>query len=959
MRKRKEKRDEATKKLQARGYILGFSRDFWLVMSLILFAFVFAVVGGSLMTHSATSWRLACVPFPRNEEEEPSFPQGFMVRVPFKRMRQDHARFAAISFRKAVLCAFLALTYFCPSLRWVNQYGFSMQGAAFVVVLSVGTDLGGTLSACWHNFYGVVLPTLHVMFMYSCYPDGVNEVYDSAWAFAVVDFFVFCTIFLIFNFDAGTRMFALSFQVGYTAGFLDPATEEIFSEGIRNMDISAGDIGPLVGAIIGYVLALLIIGPAIQGNIKSGLAHAQETAIKLAWHEGQLWTGIVKYYMGSDQTIEVDYLVQQAFLAQERTAQLNADLGNSWWECFDSGRTGLIRGHLLELHERMSYMNDWLRGLGVAMQSEDFGAEHAALMAKVSASMLRLSSCTADLLYRSCRLAIGGYSPELDSHQLDEDVKEAQKAFKEAFEQGRKEVYKSDMLAEDSIEEHFVAFALSSYADYVEMLAEDVLSGSRVKRVSIMQSTIDGIKSIPCLSPDHGYMVRCFVAFFGSAFIGYVGVPGLMKPYSAGVASTAAILISSSGGTGSAIVSNMNRFLGIAGGSVLGSVLHALAVPCTPWAPFSGFVMTFIYLGISFFTKFRSPNYGFIGTLSALFALKQLFKPCGQDESNGRAEFETLQTQMLAIFVSTAADVFIGNQSAGHLACHSYKELLHTVLDSLRDAFDPKKPIDADRRAFRGKLVAQYAQAELMGHEATIEPRIYRLPWNGSFYDKLVEQSYQDTVNSGLLRFAIVEVERNPKLKPLLEAMTSSPAAKAIIQEIYARGTLSVALAVAIMNKDSMSTLRAPLRVCKALTEEMPKPLDLDLNAAMKDILAEVNGGIAKSKLSSEKASEDGYCLAGTLGLLKFFSSFLFFLLFLFRLLRSKPPRCNASRKRSLRGTADQGDRSRYLKASPNVFSKHCRLPKANQHAGVDGLAAPRLDGVLSTSVSCRRGALL
>ena len=31
-------------------------------------------------------------------------------------------------------------------------------------------------------------------------------------------------------------------------------------------------------------------------------------------------------------------------------------------------------------------------------------------------------------------------------------------------------------------------------------------------------------------------------------------------------------------------------------------------------------------------------------------------------------------------------------------------------------------------------------------------------------------------------------------------------------------------------------------------------------------------------------------------------------------------------------------------------------LPKANQHAGVDGSAAPRLDGVLSTSVWCRRG---
>ena len=43
----------------------------------------------------------------------------------------------------------------------------------------------------------------------------------------------------------------------------------------------------------------------------------------------------------------------------------------------------------------------------------------------------------------------------------------------------------------------------------------------------------------------------------------------------------------------------------------------------------------------------------------------------------------------------------------------------------------------------------------------------------------------------------------------------------------------------------------------------------------------------------------------------------------------------------------------RVLEGWPRVSA----LPKANQHAGVDGSAAPRLGGVLSTSVSCKRGA--
>ncbi|CAE8625811.1 unnamed protein product [Polarella glacialis] len=870
---RRDKRAEANKRLSARGYVLGYSADFWMVLSLVVFAGLFSVVASTLMTATATKWRFEHVPF-KLPAEQPTFPRGFLERVPFGRMRIDHARFAEISFRKAVVCACLALTYFSAELHFFNDYGFSMQLPAFIVVLSVGADLGSTVSACWHNFYGALLPTLHVMFMYGNFPNGVEEAYDVAWHFGVIDFFVFCGIFLIFKFEKGTRMFALKFQVGYTFVFMNPNSWDIYSAGLQNLDMKAGDAGPLVGAIIGYLIALLTIGPSLHGNIVSGLAHSQEVAIELAWQEGCLWTGIVKYYMGSEKTIEVDILVEQAAQAREQTARLHEHLGNTWWECFDGGRTGRIRAHLMEFHERMTYMNDWQTGLGAAMQGEDFGQQHDALMAKVSAPMLRLSSCTAELLYRCARLAIAGYSADSDLHLADvqelkagmAEVKEAQKAFKVAFEEGRKAVYQSEMLAEDSIEEHFFAFALSNYADYVEKLAEVYLSGEMVPApVGLRQAAIDGLRSSCAVSEDLGYTVRCCVAFFSSAAIGYMGVPGLMPAYSAGAAATAALLIPVSGNSGSAIVSNMNRFLGIAGGSVLGSVLHAIAVPCAPWAPVSGFVITFIYLGTSFFAKFKSPNYGFVGTLSAIFAIEELFQTCGHaTPAFETSDYQNLQTQMIAIFFATAADVFIGNQSAGHLACNSYASVIRTILASLESAFDSERPIDTDRRGFRNKITSQYHHAQLMGHEATIEPRIHRLPWQASFYDKLVSQTRQDAVNAGLLRFVLVECERNPQMKPLLQAIISSPAAKASVEETVARGLLSAELAVAILRKDSISALKAPLSVCKALTNKLPSPLDAEFEVAMKDILAEVNKGIAQAKVSATKASEDGHCLAGT-----------------------------------------------------------------------------------------------
>jgi len=163
----------------------------------------------------------------------------------------------------------------------------------------------------------------------------------------------------------------------------------------------------------------------LTGFIKSGLGHAQESAIQLAWQEGQLWMQMVKYYAGEEQTIEVEALAHQAELTCQQTSALQAHLSKTWWECFDMGRTGLIRAHLIEFQERMSYINDWLKGLGAAMRDEDFGETHDAFMQKVGGPMLELSSCTAQLLYRSSRLAIAGYGLD-DSKRPDfqEDLKE-------------------------------------------------------------------------------------------------------------------------------------------------------------------------------------------------------------------------------------------------------------------------------------------------------------------------------------------------------------------------------------------------------------------------------------------------------------------------------------------------------------------------------------------------------
>jgi len=255
-----ELRAAAQKRLNARGYYLGCTLDFWIVLTLVVTGLVFAVLLSTCTTNVATKWRAEYVPFSM-PASKPEFPRDFMCREVFGNMREDHARMADIAFRKALVCSFVALTYFVSGLGVLNEQGWAMKDVAFTIVLSVGLDLGSTASGCWNNFYGTLIATLHVLFMFDWYPNGVLEIYDSAWYFGVIDFVVFCSVFLILNWDNGTRLFALSKQVVYTASFLNPNSLDIYSAGIDDLDMKSPDAGPFVGSIIGWLLALVIIGP--------------------------------------------------------------------------------------------------------------------------------------------------------------------------------------------------------------------------------------------------------------------------------------------------------------------------------------------------------------------------------------------------------------------------------------------------------------------------------------------------------------------------------------------------------------------------------------------------------------------------------------------------------------------------------------------------------------------------
>lgn len=869
---RRLKRQEDNARLEAAGYFLGFSRDFWLILGLSIGIWVYAWFQTTTNTYFATKWRSEVVPVAL-PQAPPEFQRGFLQRSVLPRgLTSDVALMMEVAFRKALTCAILALAFFVQPLNFLNQQGFTMLQVANVVILNVSKDLGGTVCNTWNNFYGNLVPALHVVWMYSLYPHGVEETYDSAWWFAVIDFIVYSSIFLLLNFPSSSRMFALSCQVVFTAEFLNPNRTNLYSQGFRNLTLHCNAMGPLVGALLGSIAALVVIGPGIWGHIPSALGYAQEDSIQLAWREGRVWSRLVKYYSGAEKTVEIERILGEAKLLDKGNAELNAHLSGTWWETFDVGKPGMVRAHLVEFNERIAYMNDWLVGMAAATRSENFDDSHDALMLKVGPQMEALAESTSQLLWTAGRLAVAGFQPneagqDATLTQVRNEmtaVNEAQRSFAAALAAGRVEVYKSDLLTTDAVHEHFFAFGLSSYANYVVSYAEYLVKGERrTKPITPLQAVWDGFKGIFKLTDDFGYLVRGAFSYYAGALVGYFGLQGVMPPLSPGAAATTVFIVSFSGGAGSSVLKNFNRFLGVAFGTIVGRLLFNTCISCEWWGTYTGFMCIFVYLAATLFANYRSSTHGFVAILMAVEGVAQMLKPCDY-QGQGIKSFETMQTQMIAIILISITDALIGNQSAGHLAVSTYKSLMDKIFSSTEEVFKlVTPPSNNERRGLRQTLVSLSSKAGDLGAEAAIEPRVVSMPFKEDFWKHVLTEGKSAAISTSLLKFSVVEVQKS-QLQPmtLIQAVTSSPALQAFLRSTVARGKTAMSIVDDIMHKETTQSMKSS----KGASEALPEPLDMD--ARMKDITSEMSAAVQKSRVGKAVpsfAAEDGICISAVI----------------------------------------------------------------------------------------------
>jgi len=898
--------DEAEAIKSKNGYFLGFSRDFWIVLAIMIVGLILSMVMVLGTVNIAVGWRSRYLGNgislePDGSITKPVFPVGFGQRLLGHDKNSNFAIWADLSLRCAVMCGVIALTYWVPFLEPLNNYGWSMQYVVVIICFSVYMDIGNTTSLAWYNFYGTLLPTLNVFLMWGFCPDGVtkSETFSPTWWFGMIDFVIFNGAFLVLNVPVGVRMFALSWQAYFSMAFLDPQNTTKFSTGLDDVILEGAAVGPLVGTIFGCIISILVVCLSPWGYALTGLGAAQEQAIGIAWSEGMQWKQMIKLYKGSESTIEIDRLKGEAKILEAKVHKLDSMMSATWWECFDLWKAGRVKAHITELQGKLDCMHDWLKGSIQAMQEEDFNDKHDKLMAKVGDQLETLADVGGKLMFRAVKMGINGFAmskyagadaalAQIEQRELKADMQAvavAQKELAEVFASSRQEVFGANTLTPDSLGEHFFVFALSTYGQIATEYAEYILSDKRAEPQGILKSCYNGVKDTFAFN-SLNFIMRTSIGFFGAWVIGYFGMPGgIMAAYSSTAAGTTAYLMAAEGKGGSAIMKNVARFQGTGGGTIIGQLLFTTLMTCAWYGGIIGFGVVVIYEFFAFYLYFSSQSFGYVGLLLAAYGAEHMIMGCSSQDTPGGV-YNTIVDQTMAILCVTAGDLIIGNRSSGHLAAEALFTMTNILEGAMRDLFgigshDVNTPRNKrhcaliDRIADHGAAVvhsahkidiqSKHMQAESIGSEAPLEPRFYRMPFKQGLWDSLLKCGGHIGVNLCCIEYAITDAEaRHARDKSgkhvAVDAMISTPTLGKIADDTMARWEKVFSLAETLMLHETNDKLTNLSMSCKQLLGCPMEKLDPSLPAIVEEISQALS-----SSISTDSILADGVSLASVL----------------------------------------------------------------------------------------------
>lgn len=415
-----------------RGDYLGCTLDFWVVLAanVIGVPLCFAVVH-ACVTFVTRSKEGSADDSDESDEEAKAELIGMQsVPAPKKSViqralgtvfRNESATFNMdLALRGAIVALFCAMTYQFPWLSWWQSYGWSMSYVVVMLAFTLYKDVGSTVQLAWSGYYGTMLSVVNCYIMFTIFPDGGGS--GSAWWFGVADLVVIVWVVIAGNFHTNAKMFFLSWQAYFSMCFLNPSNDAIFSHSILRLTLDGEDTSAMMGTIWGCIFAILC---TLIPNDVSALRQAQTTVLSIAWEQGAIWQRLLAHCSEGPGTLERELLRSEMRTLRETVGQLPGQLTNSWWECFDLGRSGALRARMCKVKPALVKLQGWLEAAWFALEKSDSpsvngaGSQEVQLLKSVSAEMSQLQQVSSGLLHVVARVSTA-CEEDLSSEQEEE-----------------------------------------------------------------------------------------------------------------------------------------------------------------------------------------------------------------------------------------------------------------------------------------------------------------------------------------------------------------------------------------------------------------------------------------------------------------------------------------------------------------------------------------------------------
>jgi len=665
--------------LEVKGFWLGCSRDFWILLATLGLATLFSVsavyYGVELSTrrrwqHAPASDFLHGSP-PRPPRREKS--AAGQVWAAWTGTCSAHLELAA---RAAILFAACGATYWIPSLAWLQQEGLSMQYVAAMLAFMLWKDIGSTMQLIWTGFCGTALAVLNCILLFHVYPLGMarHDSFSGPWWFGMIDFWIFVFFVLGFQLSTNLRMFALSWHAYFSMCFINPHNTTVFTKNIFHLLLSCPAINALMGCILGSQLAILC---TLFPTCLTSLGRAQDLILETSWQMGWLWERMLLHYSDDHPAERARSFSVEIWEFRKRCSQIEEYYTSSWWECFNWGRTGRVREQVQVHCKTMRLLTDWLESGLSAIRAADRGmASDKQLLRLLQPHLQELVLRTWALLCHSSQLACSGFDAASSSEDVEQVQQEllalgaAQAALASAFVKARRK----DDLKEGNLAEHAFAFSLSSYA---ECLTSHALSTLGEKPQPAQRIPVRLSARLPRLRP---FTKEEFLDFLHPAlgyalsfYIGWIGIgtgnSWAIPQYSSTIAGTMAYLIFSGGKQGSALARIASRFMGVGAGTFLGQLMFFTScmgedIFGSDWKSYlilPGFIMTTFFIElVALYFAFASPTAGYQGLLVGCFFAQYFMATCSDDfDGLMRSSYTNLLSQFLAMFIATLIDLLV------------------------------------------------------------------------------------------------------------------------------------------------------------------------------------------------------------------------------------------------------------------------------------------------------------